>query len=135
MKMRYRKFLRGRIWWVQDSRPQPNGKAGKQKNLRTRDEAEAERLLASLNEPYRFAAYNLQMARTQLQMASPEITSRTWQEVMVAVVKLKFGVTKDRYERAVKSKTFDGIRGAVLIETTAESLLDLMDKGTVCTNV
>ncbi|HOX58181.1 MAG TPA: tyrosine-type recombinase/integrase [Verrucomicrobiota bacterium] len=135
MKKRYRKFLRGRTWWVQDSQPQENGKAGKQVSLGTKDRAEAERLLASMNEPYRFAAYNLQMARTHLQMSNPEINRRTWQQVMDAVVKTKHGKTKARYETAVKDKAFDAIRTAVAIETTADTLLDVMAKGTVCTNV
>lgn len=138
MKKRYRKFLRGKVWWVHDSQPDEgnNGKVTcKQKSLRTKDEAEADRLLASLNEPYRFAAYNLQMARTHLQMSNPQITRRTWQEVFDAVVKTKHGNTKIRYERAAKDKAFDAIRNAVVIETQAETLFDVLAKGTVCTNV
>ena len=134
MKKRYRKFLRGKTWWAHDSQP-GNGKTCKQRSLHTKNEAEAERLLASLNEPYRFAAYNLQMARTHLQMSNPEITRRTWREVFDAVVKTKHGNTKIRYERAAKDKAFDVIRSAVVIETQAETLLDVMAKGTVCTNV
>lgn len=135
MKMRYRKFLRGKTWWVQDSQPQPNGKPGKQTTLRTKNEGEAERLLATMNEPYRFAVFNLQMARTHLQMSNPEINQRTWQQVMDAVVKTKQGPTKIRYERAMKDKAFDAIRNAVVIETSGDTLLDVLARGTVCTNV
>src|SRR5512136_1842236 len=135
MKKRYRMFLRGNTWWVQDSQPQENGKAGKQTSLRTKNRAEAERLLAAMNEPYRFAAFNLQMARTHLQMSNPEINSRTWEQVMDAVVQTKHGSTRARYERAVKDKAFDAIRNSVVIETSADTLLDVIAKGTVCTNV
>jgi predicted oxidoreductase len=56
---------------------------------------------AVLNEPYRFAAFNLQMAKTHLQMSNPELTKRTWQQVMEAAVQTKHGPTKTRYERAI----------------------------------
>lgn len=135
MQKRYRKFLRGQTWWVQDSQCQSNGKAGRQRSLRTKDEVEAERLLAAMNEPYRFAAFHLQLARTHWQMSSPEMTNRTWQDVMDAVIKTKHGNTKERYDRASKEKAFDSIRNITLIETTADNLLAVMAKGTVCTNV
>lgn len=134
MKMRYRLFRRGKNWWVHDCKP-ANGKSCHQTSLKTKDRAEAECLLASMNEPYRFAAYNLQMAKTHLQMSNPEITRRTWQEVMEAVVQTKQGKTRIRYERAVKDKALDAIRNSVLMETTAETLFDVMQKGTVSTNV
>jgi len=133
--MRYRKFLRGRTWWVHDSQPQSNGKAGRQKSLRTKSEAEAERLLAAMNEPYRFAAFHLQLARTHWQMSNPEMTNRTWQNVMEAVIKTKHGKTRERYDRASKEKAFDSIRNTALIETTPDNLLDVMAKGKVGTNV
>ena len=134
MEMRYRKFLRGKTWWVQDSQAQANGKAGKQRSLRTKDEAEAERLLASMNEPYRFAAFHIQMARTHLQLGNYEITQRTWQQVMDAVIQDKQGKTKERYQRAAKEKAFNLIRNIPLVETTSEHLQAVMIKGKVATN-
>jgi hypothetical protein len=101
MKQRYRKFIRGRSWWVHDSKPQ-NGKTCRQWSLGTKDKAQAERQLASLNEPYHFAAYNLQLARTHLQMSNPELRQRTWQEVMEAVVKTKHGNTRIRCRERVR---------------------------------
>ncbi len=121
-------FLRGKTWWVHDSKPD-NGKTCEQWSLKTKVKAEADRLLASMNEPYRFAAYNLQMARTHLQMCNPDITRRTWGEVMDAVVKTKRGKTTDRYERATKDKAFDSIRKATVIETAVETLFDVKGNG------
>lgn len=135
MKMRYRLFRRGKdkTWWAHDSQPD-NGKTCQQWSLQTKNKAEAQRLLAALNEPYRFAAYNLQIAKTHLQMASPEMTRRNWQEVMDAVVLTKHGPTQRRYRMAVKDKAFDAIRDVPIIETTPETLLGVMAKGTVSTN-
>src|SRR5262245_17601641 len=104
MKMRYRMFRRGSIWYVHDSQPEAdkNGKVTcRQKSLGTKNKSEAERQVAIMNEPYRFAAFNLQMARTHLQMSNPELTTRTWRQVMEAAVQTKRGPTKIRYERAV----------------------------------
>jgi len=129
MKNQYRKFRRGNVWWCQ------NNQTGKQESLKTKDEAEANRLLAIKNQPYHFSAFNLQLARTHLQMSNPEINRRTWQQIMDAIVRTKRGKTKARYETAVKDKAFDSIRNAVAIETTADALLDVMARGTVCTNV
>jgi len=129
MKNQYRRFRRGKVWWCQ------NNETGKQESLKTKDLAEANRLLDIKNHPYRFAAFNLQMARTHLQMSNPEINNRTWQQVIDALVQTKTGTTKVRYERAGKDKALDAIRNAVAIETTGEDLLGVLAKGTVCTNV
>lgn len=131
MKSMYRKFRKGKgkVWYCQ------NNETGKQESLKTKDLAEANRLLDIKNHPYRFAAFNLQMARTHLQMSNPEINNRTWQQVMDALARTKMGRTKIRYERAAKDKALDAIRNAVLIETAPEALFDVMAKGTVCTNV
>ena len=122
MKNQYRKFRRGNVWWCQ------NNQTGKQESLKTKDEAEANRLLDIKNQPHRFSAFNLQMARTHLLMSNPEINRRTWQQVMDAVVQTKHGATKARYERAVKDRAFDAIRNAVAIETSADVLLDVLAK-------
>jgi hypothetical protein len=129
MKNQYRKFRRGNVWWCQ------NNETGKQESLGTKDKSEADRLMGIKNQPFQFSAFNLQLARTHLQMSNPEIRTRTWQQVMDAVVQTKSGETKIRYERAVKDKAFDPIRNLVAIETQAETLYDVMAKGTVCTNV
>ena len=50
-------------------------------------------------------------------------------------MKTKHGPTQERWQRAIKDKAFDGIRGLPLIETQAEHLLRVLEKGTVSTNV
>jgi hypothetical protein len=87
MKNKYRMFLRSKdkknphneVWWCQ------NNETGKHESLRTKDKTEAIRLLSIRNQPYRFAGFNLQMARTHWQMCNPELVQRNWQGVMDAV--------------------------------------------------
>jgi hypothetical protein len=80
MKNQYRMFRRGNVWWCHENQ------TGKQESLKTKDKTEAVRLLSIRNEPYRFSAFNLQLARTHLQMSNPEITRRTWQGLMDSVI-------------------------------------------------
>jgi integrase len=137
MKNKYRMFLRGKdkknpkngVWWCQ------NNETGKQESLKTKDKTEAIGLLGIRNQPYRFTAFNLQLARTHWQMSNPELIRRTWQGLMDSVIQTKPGRTRIRYERASKDKAFDSIRNAVVIETTADVLFDVLAKGTVSTNV
>src|SRR5689334_20371777 len=104
MKNMYRKFRRGNVWYCQ------NNRTGKQESLKTKDRAEASRLLDIKNNPFRVPAFHLQIARTHMQMGNPEINNRTWQQVMDALVQTKMGTNKVRYERASKDKALDSIR-------------------------
>ena len=76
IKNRYRKFLRGSVYWVHDA------ETGKQRTLKTKDKREAARLLDAMNQPYADAGFHLQMARTHLQYSDAKKIQRTWQEVM-----------------------------------------------------
>jgi integrase len=69
-------------------------------------------------------------------MASdPLIVKRSWQHVMDELVKTKQGSTQERWQRAIKDKSLDSIRSLPLIETQAEQLFRVLEKGTVSTNV
>jgi hypothetical protein len=69
-------------------------------------------------------------------MASdPLVAKRTWDDVMEAMIKLKQGPTRERYERARKEKPMERIRQVRLIETQAEHFLATLEAGTVSTNV
>ena len=54
----------------------------KQSSLRTRDEAEARRLIFAKNEAHREPMVCLQMARAYLTAADPVLKDRTWTTVM-----------------------------------------------------
>jgi hypothetical protein len=60
MKTKYTLFLRGGIYYSQDSA------TGQQKSLRTRDEAEAFQLVNARNESHRQPVLNLHLARAYL---------------------------------------------------------------------
>ena len=97
--------------------------------------ATATRLLHSKNESLRQPAINLQIARAYLMAVDPLVGKRSWRRVMEEIVKFKKGSTLQRWQTAVKDKAFDSIRDLALLETQAEQLLRVLEKGTVSTNV
>jgi integrase len=129
MKNMYRKFRRGKVWWIQ------HNETGKQESLRTKDKAEALRLLDLKNRPHAVAGFHLSMARTHLQLGNAEIISRTWKNVFETIIRTKTGNTKIRWERASRSKAFDTIRNLPLVETKTEQFLTILDSHMVSANV
>lgn len=65
----------------------------------------------------------------------PLVAKRSWRHVMDEIVKFKKGATLQRWQTAIKDKAFDSIRALPLLETQAEQLLRVLEKGTVSTNV
>ena len=61
---------------------------GQQHSLRTRDKADALRLLHAWNEAHQQPSINLQMANACLMVGDPEAARRTWQHVMDAMANL-----------------------------------------------
>ena len=107
----------------------------KQYSLDTKDKHEAIRLLHAKNESHIQPQINLQIARAYLMASDPGAAKRTWEHVMEEMKKCKKGVTKERWERAVKEKPFDRIRKLNLLETKPESFLAVLASGTVSTNI
>ena len=122
-------FRRGTVYWVQDNQ------TGKQESLGTKDKAEAVALLHAKNESARKSVHNLQMARVYLAASDSQMATRTWQNVMDEIIHTKTGANQDRWITCAKSKQLDSLRSRVLIETQAEHLLHVLQKGTVSTNV
>ena len=63
------------------------------------------------------------------------MAERTWGDVFGEVMALKTGVTRDRWENAIKDAAYRGILARKLIETSAEDFLKVLNAGTVSTNV
>ena len=119
MKRRYWLCKRGDVFYVKDALTK------KLTSLQTTDAAEAERLLAARVEALLQPSINLNIARTYLTAADPNMAARTWQTVMDAfTARSGRASTKTRRERGARSKTFNVIRHKKLIETRAEDLLD-----------
>jgi len=120
---------RGGMFYLEDTQSK------KQESLHTSDRAEALTLLHSKNEAHRQPVLNLQIARTYLSAADPEVTRRTWQRVMDEIICTKTGENQVRWRVVAKSKKYDPIRNRLLIDTQAEHLLHVLQQGTVSTNV
>jgi hypothetical protein len=130
LKLRYRLFQRGTgIFFIEDR------VTGKQTSLQTRDRVAAQRIFNAKNESYPQPAINLQIARAYLMAVDPMISKRSWSNVMGEIVKFKKGSTLQCWQTAIKDKAFDSIRALPLLETQAEQLLRVLEKGTVSTNV
>ena len=129
MKQRFNLFQRSGIFYCEDTT------TGKQTSLRTRDRADAVRLLHVKNEAVQQPAMNLQIAQVYLQHGDPALATRTWQQVMEQIVSTKTGNTQTRWQSAIKDTALDSIRSRRLIETTPEHFLAALKAGAVATNV
>jgi hypothetical protein len=65
----------------------------------------------------------------------PLVANRSWRLVMEEIMKFKKGSTLQRWQTAIKDKALDTIRDLPLLETQAEQLLRVLEKGTVSINV
>lgn len=63
------------------------------------------------------------------------MSARTWQHTLDAIIEMKTGTTRYRWQTAAKDKALDDLRHRVLIETQVEHLLEALRKGTVATNL
>jgi hypothetical protein len=54
---------------------------------------------------------------------------------MEQIISTKTGNTRERWDYAIKDKAFDSIRNHELIKTSSEHFLDVLNKGSVSTNV
>ncbi len=127
MRPRFTLFRRNATYYCEDT------ETGQQLSLRTKDEAEAHTLLHAKNESVRQAHLNLQLARTYLAASDPLVGTRTWQDVMNEIPKLKIGSTRVRWEIAIKAKVLDPIRSLPLLQTRAEHFLHVLENGGVST--
>jgi integrase len=129
MKLRYRLFLRRKsVYYAFDDTTKTFT------SLKTKDKAEAGRLLVALNEAGKQPAMNLSLARVYLRHSDPMVSVRTWQHVLDEIIGIKSGPTQTRWKTAARDKAFDMIRDRILIETQAEHLLAVLRTGTVSTN-
>lgn len=119
----------GKFWWCQ------NTETGKRESLGTADKNEARRLLDLKNQPHNHAGFHVQMARTHLLVSDPKAITRTWQNVMDAIIRQKSGVTKIRWENAAKCKAFNSIRNLVVANTKADEFLVVLASDRVSVNV
>ena len=129
MKLRYRLFLRRKsVYYAFDDTTKTFT------SLKTKDKAEANRLLMAMNEAGKQPAMNLSLARVYLRHSDPMVTIRTWQNVLEEIIGHKTGPTQTRWKSAAKDRAFVPLLHRILIETQAEHLLAVLRTGTVSTN-
>ncbi|MGH7971371.1 MAG: hypothetical protein ACREIC_21850 [Limisphaerales bacterium] len=130
MKNRYRVFLRPwGVYYCEDLVTK------KQETLKTRNKDEAFRLVAAKNENEDAPAFSLHLARVYWKAGDPAGATRTWQQVMDEIPKLKTDETRARWMVAIKDKALDSLRDLVVLQTQAEHFLKVLEKGSVSTNI
>jgi integrase len=129
VKKKYRMFLRGSVYWVQDNFTR------KQTSLGVKDKDEAEQLLQAKNEAHRQPIINLQIARAYLSVSDPKAATRTWGDVMRHIVDQKHGETKHRWETAIKDKALSHLHALKILDTIAEDFWLALNFKKVSTNV
>jgi integrase len=118
MQFKYRFYQRaaGVFYW------QENGTSTRG-SLRTRDRAEAQRIVLAMNEAHQQPILNLALGRAYLSAHDPRLCTRTWQAVMDEMARHGLPTTQTRCARATRSRAYDPIRAKALVETTADDFL------------
>lgn len=130
MKLNYRLFRRNNgVYYSFDRETE------KQISLGTKDKTEAIRFLNAKNEADANPSINLHLARAYLTAADPKSASRTWRLAFDEVIKRTHGENSARWQRALKDTAFKTILDLPIIETRAEHFFEVLDAGTVSTNV
>jgi hypothetical protein len=114
MKNRFILFQRSGVYYCEDTTTR------KQTSLRTKDKADAVRLLHAKNEAVHQPAMNLQIAQVYLHHSDPALSARTWQHVLDTMIDNKSGSNLLRWQGAVKDKALAPLRDRKLIETSGE---------------
>ena len=126
MKNRYRLFLRRKsVYYAFDNTTKTF------ESLKTKDKAEAARLLLALNEAGKQPAMNLGLARVYLKHSDPHgepahlaARPRRNHQAQIRPDAVTAGLPPPRTRRSISSAS------ALLIETQAEHFLEVMKKGT-----
>ena len=122
MQERYRMFRRsGGNFYARDK------VTGKSESLATSDRAAAKQIIAGKNQSVAQPQLNRSMAKAYLSAKSPELMTRMWAEVMEHYVRSGVESTRDRKERAFRSRPFLVLGKIKLIDTSAEHLFAVLE--------
>ncbi len=112
-----------------------NVQTKRQISLRTRDLADAKVMLVAKNESARDSRISREVGFAYLSCADPQAKTRTWRWVIDQLVGAKAGETRIRWETARHDPALRPIQEMVVVDTRAEHFLQVLQKGTVSTNV
>jgi len=116
-------FRRNEVYYCEDRT------TGQQKSLRTRDEAEAQRIIQAKNDAVKLPQMNLVMAKTYLSAQDPRMITRTWADVFARFSDRSNDNTRMRHERVVRTKPMQFLKCKRLIETTADDFFEALKLG------
>jgi integrase len=110
---------------------------GLRQSLKTADPEAAEKLLHAMNEAHRNPQLNRHMAQTYLAGSDPDALTRTWKDVITAIINSKKDDSDDqhRWTSVSKDTAYGLILEEPLLSTTPDLLLAVLKNGTVSTNV
>ena len=107
---------------------------GRRESLATRDRNEAIQMLAAKMQSIQQPVLNLRMAKVYLSASDPKAITRTWQDVLTALIESKRGENKARWARMDRHRPLATLWPKIVIQTTAEDLWLCLNSGTVTTN-
>jgi len=119
MKHRYWLFRRNGIYYLQDAQ------TGHKKSLRTSDRREAQRLRDARDDATQNPNLGIALAKAYLSNRDPQITKRTWQEVLDEFCARGQPQTQERRRRVAASKPFVFLRSRRILETTPQDFLSV----------
>src|SRR5688572_28902874 len=125
---KYRLVCRSRTYYCVDR------KTRERFSLKTKDREAAIRLLNAKNEAAQQPQLNLQIVRAYLAASDPKMLSRTWDDALHEIIRLKTGPTKERWIQAAEDKAFSTIKPLTILETRAEHFMRVLGNGKVATN-
>lgn len=110
---------------------------GRRKSLKTADRAEANTLLHAMNEAHRNPQLNLLIGQAYLAGTDPQAMTRTWHDVIQAVIASKDegSDNQSRWVTFGKDRALKLILHLPLLKTTADQMLAVLKHGTISTNV
>lgn len=100
---------------------------GQAESLSTSNKAEALSLLAAKNQATAQPQLNRAMAKTYLSAKSPELTQRTWADVIERYVNSGVAESKDRKRRAYRSEPFLRLLKVKLLDTEANHIFAVLE--------
>ena len=100
---------------------------GKQKSLKTRDDAAARRIFAAMNQAAEQPQMNMTMAKAYLAGKSKEMLTRTWDDVMKSMEAAYQGSTLVRWQKQMRSAPFQALRKVPLLDTESSHFLAALE--------
>jgi len=97
--------------------------ANKHESLRTKDGIEAERLFNARNQAAEQPTLNISLAKAYLSAVSPELATRTWQDVLQAMEKNYEDETLCRFRKLMRSKPMASLLKLALVYTNSSHFL------------